>query len=159
MTEEANAIEAPALSSTTRTIVMTGGAVILTPTVGATTRRPRNTSTGTTRIAPTSSTGTFTSRPADSPARSPLGLDTALVAAEAVVDTKAVAAFRAMTAPKDVDAATVMTTMVAVAKVITTEMKAHTTGAPLKDLIIKVTGAAAITTRARLPYNPDDKVT
>ena len=117
---------------------MTGGAVILTPTVGATTRRPRNVSTRTTRMTPTYGTGTFTNRPADSPMRSLLGLavvkaveevDVALVAVEAmdkaVEDSNAMAAFRAVTESKAVDAATIMIKQVTVAKVITTKTKAH----------------------------------
>ena len=54
-----------------------------------------------------------------------------------------------------------MTTTVALAKIITTEIKAHIMAieAPHKDLIIKATGTATITTRARLPYSLDNKVT
>ena len=164
-TKVIEAIEAVAPSATIRTIVTIGGAVILTPTSDVTTRRPRNVSTRTTRMAPTYGTGTFANWPADSLTRSPLGLavvkgmeevDAALIATkamdEAVEDFKAVAAFRAM------DAATTMTTMVAVAKVITTEIKAHIMEAPHKDLTIRATGAATITMCTRLQYSLDNKV-
>ena len=82
-------------------------------------------------MAPMCGTGTFTSRPADSPTRSPLGLavvkaveevNATLVAAEAVgkaeVDSKAVAGFGAVTDSKAVDVATIMITTVVVAKVL-----------------------------------------
>ena len=115
-------------------------------------------------MAPTYDTETFTNRPADSPTRSPLGLavvkaveevDAALVAAEAVdkavEDSRAVTAFRAVTDSKAVDAATLMTTTVVVAKIITTEIKAHIMEDPLNDLITRATGAVATTTCTRLP--------
>ena len=98
-------------------------------------------------------------------------MEVALVAAEAVdkavVDTKDVAASKAvdaatvmttMVASKAVDAATVMATMVAVVKVITMEIKARIMEAPHKDLTIKATGAAT-TTYTRLWYSPYNKVT
>ena len=170
--EETKVIEAVALSSAMGAIVMTGGAVSLTPIASVATRRPRNVSMRTTCMAPTYGNGTFTNRPADSPVDYPLGLvvakaveevDAALVLAEAVdeavVDSRAVAAFRTVADSKAVDAATVMITTVAVAKVITTEIRAHLMEAPCKDLIIRVTGAVAITTLTRLPYSPDNKVT
>ena len=93
MTQETMVIEAVALSSVTRTIVTTGGAVISTRTADIMTRRPRNVSTRTTHMDPTSGTGTSTNRLADSPTRSPWGLamaevveeaDSASVSAEAV---------------------------------------------------------------------------
>ena len=84
-------------------------------------------------------------------------VDAALVAAEAVdeavEDSKAVTAFRAMA----VDAATTTPTTVAMVKVITVEIKACVTEAPHKDLTVKATGAAT-TTRARLRCSPHIKV-
>ena len=118
-------------------------------------------------MAQTCGTGTFTNRPADSPTCSPLGLvvvkvveevDVALVAAEAVdeavEDFKAVATFRAVA----VDAATTMTTTVAVVKVTTTEIKARIMEAPHKNLIIRATGAVTITMCTRLQYSLYNKV-
>ena len=61
-------------------------------------------------------------------------------------DSKAVAAFRAVA----VDAATIMTTTVAVVKVPTTEIKARIMEAPDKDLIIRATGTVTINTCTRL---------
>ena len=103
-------------------------------------------------------------QPADSPTRYPLGLSVVkameevyavLIAAkavdEAVEDSKAVAASRATVESKVLDAATTMTTTVAVAKVITTEIKAHIMEDPLNDLITRATGAVATTTCTRLP--------
>ena len=78
---------------------------------------------------------------------------------EAVKDFKAVTTFRAVADSKAVDAATIMTTTVAVAKVITTEIKAHIMEAPCKDLIIRARGAVTITTRTGLPYSLDNKAT
>ena len=165
--EQTKVIEAVALSSATRTIAMTGGTVILTTTASVTTQRPCNVSTRTTHMALTYDTGTFVNRPSDSSTRSPLGLamvkaveegDAALVAAEAVdeavVDSKAVAAFRAVANSKAVDAATIMIAMVAVARVITTEIKAHIMEAPHKDLTIRAMGVVTITTRTLLPVQP-----
>ena len=120
-------------------------------------------------MAPTCGTGTFTNRPADSPARSLLGMavakaveevDAAFVAAEAVEGSKVVAAFRrAVADSKAVDAATIMIAMVAVARVITTEIKAHIMEAPHKDLTIRATGAVTITTCTCLLHSLDSKVT
>ena len=103
-------------------------------------------------------------QPADSSTRYPLGLSVVkameevyavLIAAkavdEAVEDSKAVAASRATVESKVLDAATTMTTTVAVAKVITTEIKAHIMEDPLNDLITRATGAVATTTCTRLP--------
>ena len=90
-------------------------------------------------------------------------VDAALVTVEAmdeaVEDFKAVTTFRAVADSKAVDAATIMTTTVAVAKVITTEIKAHIMEAPCKDLIIRTTGAVTITTCTHLPYSLDNKAT
>ena len=167
MMEKTMVIEAVVLSLATRTIVTTGRVVISIPTADVTTQRPCNVSTRTTNMAPTYGTGTFTKRPEDSPTRSPLGLvvvkvmeevDAALVTAEAVdeaaEDSKAVAAFRVVA----VDAATVMTTTVAVVKVTTTEIKARIVEAPHKDLIIRATGAVTITVCTRLQCSLDNKV-
>ena len=98
-------------------------------------------------------------------------MEVALVAAEAVdkavVDTKDVAASKAvdaatvmttMVASKAVDAATVMTTMVAVVKVIIMEIKAPTMGGPHKDHTIKATGVVAVSACARLPCSPENKL-
>ena len=160
------AIVAVALSSAMRTTVTTGGAAISTPTAGTMTRRPRNVSTRTMRMAPTYGTRTSTNQPADSPTRSLLELavakameeaDAALAVAEAVdeavEDSKAVAAFRAVA----VDEATTTTTMVAVVKVTTTEIKAPIMEAPLKALTFKATGAV-ITVHIRLWYSLYNKV-
>ena len=91
-----------------------------------------------------------------------LSVDAALITAEAVdesvVDSKAVTAFRAVAASKAVDTATVVTTTVAVAKVITMEIKAHTMVAPRKNLTIKVTRTTAASAHIRLPYSPHNKV-
>ena len=82
--------------------------------------------------------------------------DAASVAAvavdESVEASKAVAAFRAVA----VDAVTTTTTTVAVGKANTTGTKAHTTVAPLKDLIIRATEAAT-TTRIRPRCSPHNK--
>ena len=89
-------------------------------------------------------------------------VDAALVAAEAVTEavegSKAVAAFRAVADFKAVNAATIMITTVAVAKVITTDIKAHIMEAPRKDLIIRATETVTTTTRTRFPYSRDNKV-
>jgi len=83
--------------------------------------------------------------------------DAALVTAEAVdeavEESKAVAAFRAVA----MDAATTTPTTAAVVKIITVEIKACVTEAPHKDLAVKATGAAT-TTRARLRCSPHIKV-
>ena len=87
-------------------------------------------------------------------------VDAALVADEAVdeavEDSKAVAAFRAVA----VDAATIMKTTVAMVKVNTTEIKARIMEAPHphKDLTIRVTGTATITVCTRLQCRLDNKV-
>ena len=73
-TEETMVIGVVVLSSVTRTIVTTDGAVISIPTADVMTRRPCNVSTRTTRMASTYGTGVFTNWPADSLTRSPLGL-------------------------------------------------------------------------------------
>ena len=89
-------------------------------------------------------------------------MDATLVAAEAVDEasegSKAVAAFRAVAGSKAVDAATIMTTTVAVAKVITAEIKAHIMEAPRKDLTVRATGTVTIATCTRLLYSLDSKV-
>ena len=169
--EETKTIEDVAPSAAMRTIFMIDGAVILILTANVMAQRLRNVSTKTTRMAPTYGTGSFMNRTADSPMRSPLGLavvktvkevDAALAEAvdEAVEGSKVVAAFRrAVADSKAVDAATKMITTVVVAKVITTEIKAHIMEAPCNDLIIRVTGSATITTRTRLPYSLDNKAT
>ena len=168
-TKETKAIEAVVSPSATRTIVMTGGAVILTPTANATTRRPCNVSIRTACMAPMSGKGTSTSWPTDNPTCSPLDLagvkvveeentkvDAALVTVEAVdevvVDIRAVSAFRA------VDAATVAATTVDVAKATTMETSARTMAEPHKSRTIKATVAAMGSMRTRLPYSPDNKV-
>ena len=69
-------------------------------------------------------------------------------------DSKAVAAFRAVA----VDAATIMTTTVAVVKVTTTEIKARIIEAPHKDLIIKAIRMVAASTHTRLLHGLDNKV-
>ena len=71
---------------------------------------------------------------------------------------KAAADSRAVADSKVVDAATTMTTAVAVAKVITTEIKAHIMEASHKDLIIRAMGAVTTTTCTCLPYSPANKL-
>ena len=168
--EETKTIEDVAPSAAMRTIFMIDGAVILILTANVMAQRLRNVSTKTTRMAPTYGTGSFMNRTADSPMRSPLGLavvktvkevDAALAEAvdEAVEGSKVVAAFRrAVADSKAVDAATVMTTTVAVDKVMTMTIKAHTMVAPCKDLTIKATRAVAASTHTCLPCSPDNKV-
>ena len=116
-------------------------------------------------------TRTSTNQPADSPTRSQLGLvvvkameevDAALVPAEAVdeaaEDSRAVAASGSVADSKFVDAATAMTTPVAVAKVITTAIKAHIMEAPHKDLIIRAMGTVTTTMCTRLLYSLANKL-
>ena len=178
--EETKTIEDVAPSAAMRTIFMIDGAVILILTANVMAQRLRNVSTKTTRMAPTYGTGSFMNRTADSPMRSPLGLaavkaveeadikvglsvDAALIAAEAVdeavVDSKAITASRAVAGSKVVDAATTIITAVAVAKIITTEIKVHIMEAPRKDLIIKAIRAAAASTHTCLLHSPGNKVT
>ena len=64
-----------------------------------------------------------------------------------------------MTDSKVVDAATTIITAVAVAKIITTEIKVHIMEAPRKDLIIKAIRAAAASTHTCLLHSPGNKVT
>ena len=167
MAEETKVIEAVVPSFVTRIIVMTDGAVILTPTADVMTRRHRNASTKTTCMAPTCGARTSTNRPFDSPTRSPLGLavakiveevDAALVVTkavdEAVEDSKVVAAFRAVA----VDTATIMTTTVAVVKVTTTEIRARIMETPHRDHITKAIRTVAASTHTRLLHSLDNKV-
>ena len=78
---------------------------------------------------------------------------------KALEDSKAVAAFRSPWDSKAANAATIMIPTVAVAKVITTEIKAHIVEAPRKDFTIRATGAVTITMCTLLPYSLDNKVT